>query len=86
MNSFFSPVLFIATHREKIYTIDPNASQTHMLYCEFFKQLMWKSFKNIKEVCEILKYRHIHKPCYISLTLYHVLVYQQMSLIIRHAS
>ena len=69
---WFSPVLFIVTHGEQMYTIGPNASQTHMLFCDFFKQLiLWKSFRNITEVCEIIKYRHIHEPCYISLTLYH---------------
>jgi hypothetical protein len=42
------------------------------------------AFRNITEVCEIIKYRHIDEPCYISLTLYHdrfsipVSVYQQM--------
>ena len=87
---WFFPVLFIATYGEQMYTIDPNASQTHVLFCDFFKQLIWKSFRNITEVCEIIKYRHIHEPClYISLTLYHdifsipvaVSVYQQMWLI-----
>jgi hypothetical protein len=81
---WFSPVLFIATHGEQMYTIGRNASQTHVLFCDFFKQLIWKSFRNITEVCEIIKYRHIDEPCYISLTLYHdrfsipVSVYQQM--------
>jgi hypothetical protein len=51
--------------------IGRNASQTHVLFCDFFKQLIWKSFRNITEVCEIIKYRHINEPCYISLTLYH---------------
>lgn len=32
---------------------------------------MWKSFKNIKEASEIIKYRHIHELCYISL--YHAI-------------
>jgi hypothetical protein len=57
---FFS-VLFIATHGEQMYTIGPNASQTHVLFCDFLKQLIWKSFRNITEVCEIIKYRHIHE-------------------------
>ena len=39
---WFSPVLFIATHGEKIYTIDHNASQAHVLFCDFFKQSIWK--------------------------------------------
>ena len=37
---WFSPVLFIATHGEQMYTIGRNASQTHVLYCDFFKQLI----------------------------------------------
>ena len=58
----------MTTHGEQMYTIGPNASQTHVLFCDFFKQLIWKSFRNITEVCEIIKYRHTHEPCYISLT------------------
>ena len=47
---WFSPVLFIVTHGEQMYTIGPNASQTHVLFCDFFKQLiLWKSFRNITE-------------------------------------
>ena len=34
---WFSPVLFIATHGEKIHTINHNASQTHVLFCDFFQ-------------------------------------------------
>ena len=51
---WFSPVLFIATHREKIYTIDHNASQAHVLFCDFFKQSIWKSFNNMKEVSQCI--------------------------------
>jgi hypothetical protein len=47
---WFFPVLFIATHGEQMYTIGRNASQTHVLFCDFFKQLIWKSFRNITEV------------------------------------
>jgi hypothetical protein len=47
---WFSPVLFIATYGEQMYTLGPNASQTHVLFCDFFKQLIWKSFRIITEV------------------------------------
>ena len=29
---WFSPLLFIATHGEQMYTIGPNASQTHVFF------------------------------------------------------
>ena len=44
---WLSPVLFMIIYcytRRKMHTIDPNASQTHVLLCDFFKQLIWKSF------------------------------------------
>jgi hypothetical protein len=36
---WFSPVLFIATHGEQMYTIGRNASQTHVLFCDFFQTI-----------------------------------------------